>query len=281
MVSFVANVVMNTNIGLSGLSCFDDASSLFYFLPTPSFPSFSSTAELMTTVQGSARNTLFISNVRSRRNAKTLLLQTNATIWCLKWDSSRKAIIALTDVNVLVLSPSSGAVLLETANPWIDAFGNTFASPKDGLCSYDSANAQLFFAAASAPMRCELIARLPVFAAASAEWGPCLTESVVDLQAVAQLRTVSVVLADSVGKFSFAAYNPYGGGLIRLAVLPDTQPLVGPGMFNPNTMMHYVVQSTTTTGFDHDGTIGQDFSSQLVSHLLYTLLSYLHRKYLC
>jgi len=27
-------------------------------------------------------------------------------------------------------------------------------------------------------------------------------------------------------------------------------------------MMHYVVQGTTTTGIDNDGTIGQDFSSQ-------------------
>ncbi len=262
MIAFVANVVMNTNMGMSGLSFFDDASSLFYFLPTPSFPSYSSTAETMTTVQGATKNTLFISNVRSRRNAVTLRLQTNATIWCMKWDSSRNAIIALTDVSAILLSPLSGNVLLETANPWLDAFGNTFASPKDGLCSYDSANSQLFFAAASAPMRCEMIARLPIFASASAEWGPCFTESVVDLQAVSQLRTVSVVLADSAGKYSFAAYNPFGGGLIRLAALPDTQPLVGPGMYNPVTMMHYVVQGTTTLGFDSDGTIGMDYSSQ-------------------
>ncbi len=262
MIAFVANVVMNTNIGMSGLSFFDDASSLFYFLPSPSFPSYSSTAETMTTVQGATKNTLFISNVRSRRNAKKLQLQTNATIWCMKWDTSRNAIVALTDVSAMLLSPVSGAVLLETSNPWIDAFGTAFASPKDGLCSYDSGNAQMFFAAASAPMRCEMIARLPLFAAASAEWGPCLTESVADLQAVAQLRTVSVVLADSAGKYSFAAYNPYGGGLIRLAALPDTRPLVGPGMYNPSTMMHFVVQGTSTTGFDDDGTIGIDFSSQ-------------------
>jgi hypothetical protein len=101
-----------------------------------------------------------------------------------------------------------------------------------------------------------------MFAGASAEWGPCLTGSVADLQAVPQLRTVSVVLVDSGGKYSFAAYNPYGGGVIRLATLPDTQPLVGPGMYDPSTMMHYVVQDTTTTGIDNDGTIGQDFSSQ-------------------
>jgi hypothetical protein len=262
MIAFVANVVMNTNIGMSGLSFFDYSSSLFYFLPTPSFPSYSTTAETMTTVQGATKNTLFISNVRSRRDATTVRLQTNATIWCMKWDSSRNAIIALTDVSAILLNPATGAVLLETANPWLDAFGNTFASPKDGLCSYDDANAQLFFAAASAPMRCEMIARLPIFAAASADWGPCLTESVADLQAVPQLRTVSVVLADPAGKYSFAAYNPYGGGVIRLAALPDTQPLVGPGMYNPSTMMHFVVQGTTTTGYDNDGTIGMDFSSQ-------------------
>ena len=262
MISFVANVVMNTNIGMSGLSFLDAASSLFYFLPTPSFPSYSSTSEMMTSVQGTSKNTIFISSVRSRRNADTLKLQTNATIWCLKWDSSRNAIIALTDVSALVLDPKSGAILMETASPWIDAFGNTFASPRDGLCSYDSANAQLFFAASSAPMRCEMIARLPMFAGASAEWGPCLTGSVADLQAVPQLRTVSVVLVDSGGKYTFAAYNPYGGGVIRLATLPDTQPLVGPGMYDPSTMMHYVVQGTTTTGIDNDGTIGQDFSSR-------------------
>jgi len=266
MISFVANVVMNTNIGMSGLSVFDPASSLFYFLPTPSFPSYSSTAETLTSVQGTSRNTIFISSVRSRRNANTLRLQTNATIWCMTWDTSRNAIIALTGVSAIVLDPQSGAVLLETANPWLDAFGNTFASPRDGMCSYDSANAQLFFAAASAPMRCEMIARLPMFAAASAEWGPCLAGSVSDLQAVPQLRTVSVVLVDSGGKYSFAAYNPYGGGLIRLATLPDTQPLVGPGMYNPSTMMHYVVQRTSTPGFDYDGTIGRDFSSQSVPH---------------
>jgi len=213
-------------------------------------------------VQGATKNTLFISNVRSRRDATTVRLQTNATIWCMIWDSSRNAIIALTDVSAILLNPATGAVLLETANPWLDAFGNTFASPKDGLCSYDDANAQLFFAAASAPMRCEMIARLPIFAAASADWGPCLTESVADLQAVPQLRTVSVVLADPAGKYSFAAYNPYGGGVILLAALPDTQPLVGPGMYNPSTMMHFVVQGTTTTGYDNDGTIGMDFSSQ-------------------
>jgi hypothetical protein len=262
MISFVANVVMNTNIGMSGLSFFDDASALFYFLPTPSFPSFSSTAQTITTVQGATKNTLLISSVRSRRNADTLRLQTNATIWCMKWDSSRKAIVALTDVSAMLLSPVTGAVLVETSNPWLDAFGNTFATPKDGICSYDSANSQLFFAAASAPMRCEMIARLPIFVASSAEWGPCLAGSVADLQAVAQLRTVSVVLAESDQKYSFAAYNPYGGGVIRLASLPDMQPLVGPGMYNPSTMMHYVVQRTTTPGFDSDGTIGRDFSSQ-------------------
>jgi hypothetical protein len=258
---------MNTNIGMSGLSFFDEASSQFYFLPTPSFPSYSSTAETMTSVQGATKNTLLISNVRSRRNAITLRLLTNATIWCMKWDSTRKAIIALTDTSALVLSSETGAVLVETSNPWLDAFGNIFASPKDGLCSYDSANSQLYFAAASAPMRCEMIARLPIYASSSAEWGPCLTGSVADLQAVAQLRTVSVVLAESDRKYSFAAYNPYGGGLIRLASLPDMQPLVGPGMYNPSTMMHYVVQGTTTTGSDRDGTIGQDFSSQSVSRV--------------
>jgi hypothetical protein len=265
MISFIANVVMNTNIGMSGLSFFDDASSLFYFLPTPSFPSYSSSTQTMTSVQGATKNTIFVSNVRTRRNAHMLQLKTNATIWCIKWDSSRNAIIALTDVSALLLSVATGDVLLETANPWIDAFGNTFASPKDGRCSYDSVNAQLFFAAASAPMQCEMIARLPIFASASAEWGPCLTESVSDLQAVAQLRTLSLVLADSAGKYSFAAYNPYGGGLIRLASLPDIQPLVGPGMYIPQTMMHYVVQATTTTGFDNDGTVGRDFSTRLVA----------------
>jgi hypothetical protein len=265
MISFIANVVMNTNIGMSGLSFFDDASSLFYFLPTPSFPSYSSSTQTMTSVQGATKNTIFVSNVRTRRNAHMLQLKTNATIWCIKWDSSRNAIIALTDMSALLLSVATGDVLLETANPWIDAFGNTFASPKDGRCSYDSVNAQLFFAAASAPMQCEMIARLPIFASASAEWGPCLTESVSDLQAVAQLRTLSLVLADSAGKYSFAAYNPYGGGLIRLASLPDIQPLVGPGMYIPQTMMHYVVQATTTTGFDNDGTVGRDFSTRLVA----------------
>ena len=265
MISFIANVVMNTNIGMSGLSFFDDASSLFYFLPTPSFPSYSSSAATTTSVQGATKNTIFVSNVRSRRNAQMLQLKTNATIWCIKWDSSRNAIIALTDVSALLLSVATGDVLLQTANPWIDAFGDTFASPKDGRCSYDSVNAQLFFAAASAPMQCEMIARLPIFASASAEWGPCLTESVADLQAVAELRTVSLVLADSAGKYSFAAYNPYGGGLIRLASLPDIQPLVGPGMYIPQTMMHYVVQATTTTGFDNDGTVGRDFSTRSVA----------------
>jgi hypothetical protein len=275
MISFIANVVMNTNIGMSGLSFFDDASSLFYFLPTPSFPSYSTSATTKTSVQGATKNTLFISNVRSRRNADVLQLKTNATIWCIKWDSSRNSIVALTDVSALLLSATTGDVLVETANPWVDAFGDTFASPKDGICSYDSVNAQLFFAAASAPLQCEMIARLPIFASASAEWGPCLTGSVADLQAVAQLRTVSLVLADSAGKYIFAAYNPYGGGLIRLASLPDIQPLVGAGMYNPQTMMHYVVQATTTTGFDNDGTIGRDFSSRLASRRLLHCLCFI------